>query len=318
VPDHDALYHRLFSHPGLVAELLRGFVDEPWIADLDLDGMERVNTKFHSQDNDRREGDVIWRIPLKRGGDAYLLLLLEFQSAPDRWMALRAMVYTGLLWQQIVAEKRLTADGRLPPVFPLVLYNGDRRWEMPLALESLIDLPADSPLWRWQPMMRYNVIGEGGFSNAGLAARDTLAALLFRLESVKEPEQIGDLIGAVVDWFKSHAGFEPLMPLFGTLAARVVAMAEGGAPGFMSADNMMEARTMLLNRPAEWRERWQQEGLKKGRLESQVSTLTRLLERRFGLLPATVHERIAAADSATPEEWTMRILDAGSIDDVLA
>ncbi len=75
---------------------------------------------------------------------------------------------------------------------------------------------------------------------------------------------------------------------------------------------------MLANRPAEWRERWQQEGRVEGRLSSQVATLTRLLERRFGTLPAAAKDRIAAADSATLDEWTIRVLDAGTIDDVLA
>ncbi len=56
--DHDAIYHRLSSHPGLVAQLLRGFVREPWVAELDLDAMERVNAKFRTDGNDRRESDV--------------------------------------------------------------------------------------------------------------------------------------------------------------------------------------------------------------------------------------------------------------------
>ena len=38
------------------------------------------------------------------------------------------MVYAGLLWQHLVKEKRLPPDGKLPPILPVVLYNGDRRW----------------------------------------------------------------------------------------------------------------------------------------------------------------------------------------------
>ena len=70
-------------------------------------------------------------------------------------MALRATVYVGLLWQHIVKEKQLAQDGRLPPVFPVVHYNGDPAWVMPVSLDALIGLPAESPLWRWQPRMRY-------------------------------------------------------------------------------------------------------------------------------------------------------------------
>ncbi len=49
--------------------------------------MERLNAKFHPETGERREGDLIRRIPRRGGGDTCLMLLLEFQSTPDRWMA---------------------------------------------------------------------------------------------------------------------------------------------------------------------------------------------------------------------------------------
>jgi len=73
---HDSLYHKIFGHPGMVTQLLREFVAGPWLDDLDLDGMERLNAKFHSDTGERRDGDMIWRIPRRGGGgDTYLMLL---------------------------------------------------------------------------------------------------------------------------------------------------------------------------------------------------------------------------------------------------
>jgi len=321
MPDHDSLYHQMFGHPLMVAELLRDFVQEPWVADLDLDQMERSNARYHTDDDQRREGDVVWRIPLRAGGDAYLLLMLEFQSSPDRWMALRAMVYAGLLWQYIVKEKQLAQDGRLPPVFPVVVYNGDPAWVMPVSLDALIGLPAESPLWRWQPRMRYYIIEEGAFSDADLASRDTLAALLFRLENCRQPDQVVELVDAVIDWFRRHDGFEVLRPLFAALAGRVVEMADGAAPSVQVSENLLEVRTMLATRAAEWKQQWlqegRQEGEQRGRREGEAALLVRLLERRFGVLPGWARDRIAAGDTVALEEWGLRVLDAGSLEDVL-
>jgi hypothetical protein len=49
---------------------------------------------------------------------------MEFQSQPDPWMAMRMLVYVGLLYQELIKSKHFTDRGKLPPVFPLVLYNG--------------------------------------------------------------------------------------------------------------------------------------------------------------------------------------------------
>jgi hypothetical protein len=47
------------------------------------------------------------------------------------------------------------AGDRLPPPLALALYNGGPRWTAPTDLSGLIALPADSPLWPWQPHLRY-------------------------------------------------------------------------------------------------------------------------------------------------------------------
>ncbi|MGB8841372.1 MAG: hypothetical protein WCC64_09875 [Aliidongia sp.] len=47
--DHDALYHRLFSHPLMVEHLVRAFVPEAMAAGLHFDRMERINAKAHAE-----------------------------------------------------------------------------------------------------------------------------------------------------------------------------------------------------------------------------------------------------------------------------
>ncbi len=51
-------------------------------------------------------------------------------------MALRVMVYVGLLYQDLVRAAAATAAGKLPPILPLVLYNGNGPWELPGSCRS--------------------------------------------------------------------------------------------------------------------------------------------------------------------------------------
>ncbi len=349
VIDHDGLYHLIYAHPQMVRELLQGFVDAPWLSQLDLARMERINAKFHADSAVRRDGDIVWRIPMRDGREAYLILFLEFQSTTERFMALRLLVYVGLFWQQLLKEGRVAPSGLLPPVFPIVIFNGDPRWTMPLSLKALIDLPPGSPIWPWQPDMRYHVVDEGAYPPADLATRDSLTALLFRLEHCRDMSELGPLLDGLIAWFDRHPALATLKSAFAMLAGRLMAQGDGE---IAMPEDLMEVKTMLATRVEEWKQQWRREGhsegrreghsegrreghseghsegrregeaaglLKgrvEGRAEGEATLLLRLLERRFGQLPPDVQTRIAAAGQAALEEWGLRLLDAATIEEI--
>ena len=327
MPGADQIYHRLFSHPLMVEHLARDFLNDAMAAGLDFQAMERMTAKSYGRTGARRDGDVIWRIPTDYGTDVYLYLLLEFQSQSDPWMAVRTLVYQGLLWQQVIAEKRLKSGDRLPPVLLVVLYNGGPPWSAETSLNRLIALPEGSPLCRWQPQTKYHLLDMGRVPGDELAQKRTLAALLVRLEQRRKPETLVPLIDEVIDWFRSHPGYHELKRLFTEL---VTAAIEGTGEPLAIPDDLREMRIMLATLGKTWREEWtaegmakgmakgreegREEGLAEGEHQAQVRTMLRLLERRFGPVPEEVRQRMEAADSATLDSWLDRILDAPTRD----
>lgn len=299
----------------MVEQLVRDFVPQAMAAGVDFAGVDRVSAKFHHTGSGlRREGDVIWRLPTRDGESIYLYLLLEFQSRPDRWMAVRSLIYQGLLWQDIVAGDGARTDGRLPPVLTVVLYNGARPWSVATNVTSLIALPADSSLWSWQPRACYHLLDMGRFPGSELARRDTLAALLFQLEQPQNPVELAALITTVIGWFRSHPSYGDLRRLFAELVGQ--AMAGVGIVDSVPTD-LQEMQTMLATLGEEWRRQWREEGLAEGRAAGQAHLLTRLLVRRFGSLPTAAQQRIAAASLDQLDQWADRVLDAPTLDAVL-
>ena len=59
------------------------------------------------------------------------------------------------------------------------------------------------------------------------------------------------------------------------------------------------------------------EGLKEGRLLGEANLVLRQLERRFGALPDSVEARVRSADDSALERWSLQILDASSLEEVL-
>ena len=75
-----------------------------------------------------------------------------------------------------------------------------------------------------------------------------------------------------------------------------------------------EARTQGI---AEGRKEGRMEGRVEGQRDAEARTLLRLIERRFGTVPAAVRTRIQSASIPQLEAWLDRIFDLRSPEDLL-
>ncbi|MBF0134578.1 MAG: DUF4351 domain-containing protein [Magnetococcales bacterium] len=55
-----------------------------------------------------------------------------------------------------------------------------------------------------------------------------------------------------------------------------------------------------------------------GERDGEAKILTRLLKRRFGIVPDWATEKIVKAEASSLEEWSLRFVDAQSLDDVFS
>src|SRR5436305_13794665 len=81
VANHDKSYKQLFSHPEMVADLLRGFIREEWVEQLGFWTLEKVSSGFVSDVYRNGVGDGGWRVRWVGGGWGYVLLRQEVPAA---------------------------------------------------------------------------------------------------------------------------------------------------------------------------------------------------------------------------------------------
>ena len=315
--DHDQSYKLLFSHPEMVADLLRGFVHEDWVQQIDFDSLEKVSGTYVADDLREREDDVIWKVRWRQDW-LYVYLLIEFQSTVDRYMAIRILVYLGLLYQDLVRSGQLAAERRLPPVLPIVLYNGSRRWDAPVEVADLV-APMPGGLETYRPRLKYFLLDEGSYGDSELAPLRNLAAALFRLENSRTPQDVEQVLAALVSWLQAPEQTS-LRRAFTVWLKRV--FLPGKLPGVElgSINDLREVQSMLAERVTEWTEEWKRQGMEKGlqqgRLEGEVALLLRQLELRFGKLDETSRARVRRADAETLLLWGARVLTAASLAEV--
>ncbi|HEX8612459.1 MAG TPA: Rpn family recombination-promoting nuclease/putative transposase [Telluria sp.] len=308
---HDLGYRSLFAHPELVRELVTTFTPFKLFDNIALSSFEPVDPVYVSERLAARQNDIVWRV---RIGEQflYVYILLEFQSGVDRWMALRMQNYVGLLCQGLVKRHQLPPPLLLPPVLPLVFYNGVPRWSASMDLATLLmDAPAE--LAPFQPSQRYVLIDQQRLDTAALEANATLLALLFRMELSSASEIQNKVLPALVTWFKDA----PQTSLMRSVEVWLESLASRrGEPASFAFDSLEEVADME-RKFATWAEEFEDIGFQKGNAEGQVvalrGMLTHLLRKRFGDLPEAAAQRIATATQAELELWFERSLDASGL-----
>jgi len=180
---HDRGYKKLFSNKVIFRQLLETFVAEDWIKDLDFDNCETLDKSFVSKHYIETESDIIYRIKLK-DKDVYIFILMEFQSTVNRFMALRILNYiTNFYMDYIESNKKIKT---LPPVFPILLYNGDRKWTAPTNISDLID--NNELLEKFSLDFSYFKIAENEFKKDELLKVRNIVSTLFLAESYYDIE----------------------------------------------------------------------------------------------------------------------------------
>ena len=81
---------------------------------------------------------MAWKLRKGDGSPLYVVLMMEFQSTVEHFMAARMNMYLGLLFDSLIRSGQI--KGRtLPNAVPLVLYGGERIWNAPLELTEPIE-----------------------------------------------------------------------------------------------------------------------------------------------------------------------------------
>ena len=161
---HDASSRLWYDHSRMIEDLLRGFVPADLVEAFDFDSLEQLPAQHVGDDRRQSRGDMLWRVRFRdratgEGEWLYLLVLLEFQSTVDRHMAVRVLAYTAQTLLRLVRGGGLPADGKLPPVLPVVIYNGRTRWSAPEEVSETI-AEVGAGLAPFQPRQRYLLLDQ--------------------------------------------------------------------------------------------------------------------------------------------------------------
>ncbi len=313
---HDALFRALVSSPARAEALLTEYLPQK-ISDLLDPGTppEAMEGSFVDADAARTQCDALFRVKLRTGHDARIYALLEHKSTVDATAPLQILKYMVNIWLREIEAG--TAWDRLPPIVPMIFFHGQGRWTAARSVVEMIDAPEElAPFLRDFAYLLHDL---GEIEPLGLSRMPEVRAGLLALRVVHADDIPADLIDLMTGGTLAGSEFERHL-------MRYIVERMNLTPPMLEASlrrTKPDRWEALMGTVAEaWIEQGRAEGIEKGLAQGiekgQAGLLLRQLERRFGALPESVRQRVRDASVSELEVWAEAVLDAASLEEVLA
>ena len=137
---HDKSYKDLYSKKEIAIDLFKSLVSQEWTEYLVPENLTLINKSYITADYEELESDIVYKANLNNR-EVYFYILLEFQSTVDYRMPLRLLFYMcEILREHAVNAKHKKYDKniKIPAVLPIVLYNGEQKWDVPREFRKMI------------------------------------------------------------------------------------------------------------------------------------------------------------------------------------
>jgi predicted transposase YdaD len=320
---HDAFFKQVLSDQQAAGTFLREHLPSEVTGLLTCDLPERVPGSFVDEELRQHHSDLLFQVRLNTGQNAFAYILLEHKSSPDsaaRLQLLRYIVRILVSWYE-QNGKRLP----LPPVLPLLVHQGPEDWGNSC---EFVDLFGAVPeiLRPHLPSFRHVLVDLGRVADERLSAQPRLRAHLKALKYARRhdlPEKIDALLAeapvlevldvALILAYIDRGSVAVSPDVIHEVLRRLVPDREEEIMGHLTqpyfAKGLAEGRFEGL---AEGRAK----GLVEGRAEGEAIALVRLLEKRFGVLPAPLRQRVFSADLGSIEAWFGQAIDGPDLESV--
>ncbi|MCB1159605.1 MAG: Rpn family recombination-promoting nuclease/putative transposase, partial [Leptospiraceae bacterium] len=138
---HDKLFKATMSDKENALDFFRNYIPPDLLKGLNLNSLQLEKESFVDEALKEGFSDTLFRVDLISGENAYLYVLFDHKSKPDRFIGLQLLAYMVKIWQRQHHSGKKKRKEKLPMILPIVVYHGQQAWNHGTDLQSIIDIP---------------------------------------------------------------------------------------------------------------------------------------------------------------------------------
>ena len=332
---HDALIRYTFSQREHATGLLKAALPAEVVSLVDWPTLTLENIHFVDRALRGRYADLLFSVEID-GERLLIFVLVEHQSQVERLMIYRMGGYMWRHWEGLVRDDP-TRDW-LPPIVPILIHHSDTGWTAATAFQDVIRAPgaARAALMPFTPSFSMKLVDVSHDPSGGLVAQaltDLGRIVLFCLSVAGDDERLKQEIDSLTAELNALSAapsdLDALLAVLRYLVLTHPSLGEDKIAKLVKKTATKGKKEIAMDRFDAWIERMKDEGKRAGRAEGEregraageragrAATLLELLAARFGAVPAKAKARVLAADEKTLSRWSLRVLTAPTLAEVL-
>jgi len=143
---HEGMFLKIFQNLDNARHFLKNHMSEELRKRFDLDTQRLEPATYIDRKLKKHYSDLVFSVRLVgyKKQFAKIYLLFEHKSSPDPLTGVQILKYMALQWLEL-QEQHMLVDGKLPPIIPIVIYQGqedDRN--MCSSFHDLVEMPSES------------------------------------------------------------------------------------------------------------------------------------------------------------------------------
>jgi predicted transposase/invertase (TIGR01784 family) len=324
---HDKFFKVTFGQPEVAADFLAHYLPPEVAAALDLSAIELTKDSFVDAELQEHFSDLLYRLQLQGGGLAYAYLLFEHKSSLEELVAFQLLRYKVRIWEPLARSN----VKKLPPIIPMVIYHGQRRWHIPRNFGALVEWgKAEVTLRRYVDEFEHLLLDLSEFGEAEIIGAALLCVGLlvmkyaFDDDLVERLPEIARLLPMrekyALEYFVSVLRYvsEICRPLTASEFEELKRQLPKETEGLMETMASAWIKEGMQKGLQQGRQEGLREGLQEGRQMAGVELTLRLLQRQIGEVPARMQARIRKLSFEQLAELSEALLDFKSAKDLTA
>lgn len=170
---HDSLFKRTLGDKEVAVDFLENYLPNSILKEIDLTDIKVAKDSFIDKELEESFSDILYNVSID-GKEGFVYLLFEHKSYFDKMTPVQMLGYILDIWKLYNKQNK---NEKLPPIIPILIYHGDRKWKYGSSLSELIEATSEA-ISDYIPGYNYLLYDFSNYSDAEIKGQIKLRLFL--------------------------------------------------------------------------------------------------------------------------------------------